>query len=129
MNVPYRHNTQTGPNTMKLLIPRIAISESNLTHWSRSKNFPDDIFKGIFFNEIVRILIKISLKFVPQGPINNIPALFQIMTCRRPGDKPLSESMMVNLLTHKCVTRPQWVDIDGIGVVKMIYEYNVMWLL
>ena len=27
----------------------------------------------------------------------------------RPGDKPLSEPMMVSLLTHKCVTRPQWV--------------------
>ena len=27
----------------------------------------------------------------------------------RPGDKPLSESMMVRLLTHICVTRPQWV--------------------
>ena len=35
----------------------------------------DDIFKRIFFNENVWILIKISLKFVPKGPINNIPAL------------------------------------------------------
>ena len=25
------------------------------------------------------------------------------------GDKPLSEPMMVSLLTHICVTRPQWV--------------------
>ena len=50
-----------------------------------------------------------SLKFVPKGPINNIPALVQIMTWRRPGDKPLSEPMMVGLLTHICVTRPQWV--------------------
>ena len=30
------------------------------------------------------------------------------MVWRRPGDKPLSEPMMVNLLTHICVTRPQW---------------------
>ena len=42
------------------------------------------------------------------GPINNIPALVQIMACRRPGDKPLSGLMMVSLLTHICVTRPQW---------------------
>ena len=28
--------------------------------------------------------IKISLKFVPKGPINNIPALVQIMAWRRP---------------------------------------------
>ena len=44
-------------------------------------NFADDPFKCIFFNETVGILIKISLKFVPKGPINNIPALVQIMAC------------------------------------------------
>ena len=44
------------------------------------------------------------------GPINNIPTLVQIMAWRRPGDKPLSETIMVRLLTHICVTRPQWVN-------------------
>ena len=75
------------------------------------QHFTDDIFKRIFFNENVWISIKISLKFVPKGPINNIPALVQIMAWRRSGDKPLSEPMMVSLLTHICVTRPQWVKI------------------
>ena len=69
----------------------------------------DDIFKRIFFNENVWISIKISLKFVPKGPINNIPALVQIMAWRRSGDKPLSEPVMVSSPTHICVTRPQWV--------------------
>ena len=32
------------------------------------------------------------------------------MAWRRPGDKPLSEAMRVSSLTHKCVTRPQWVN-------------------
>ena len=54
-----------------------------------------DIFKCIFLNENVWISIKISLKFVPKGLINNIPALVQIMVWRRLGDKPLSEVMMV----------------------------------
>ena len=67
----------------------------------------DDIFKCIFLNENAGILLNISLKFVPTGPINNIPALVQIMAWRRPGDKLLSEPMMVSLLTHICVTRPQ----------------------
>ena len=49
--------------------------------------------------------IKISLKFIPKGPIGNIPALVQMMAWRRPGDKPLSEPMMVSLSTHICVTR------------------------
>ena len=37
--------------------------------------FADDIFKLIFLNKNCCILIKISLKFVSKGPINNIPAL------------------------------------------------------
>ena len=73
------------------------------------RHFSDDIFKCTCLNENVWIPIKISLKFVPKGPINNIPALVQIMAWRRPGDKPLSAPMMVSLLTHICVTRPQWV--------------------
>ena len=73
------------------------------------QHFADDILKRIFFNENVWISIKISLKFVPKGLINNIPALVQIMAWRRSGDKPLSEPMMVSLPTHICVTRPQWV--------------------
>ena len=71
------------------------------------RHFADDTFKRIFLNENDRISIKISLKFVPKGPINNIPALVQIMAWRRPGAKPLSEPMMVSLSTHICVARPQ----------------------
>ena len=74
------------------------------------RHFADDIFKCIFLNENVWIPIKISLKFVSKGPINNIPAMVQIMAWRRPGDKPLSEPMVVNLATHICVARPQWVN-------------------
>ena len=55
------------------------------------QHFPDDIFKCIFMKENVWIPIKISLKFVPKGPVNNIPLLVQIMAWRCPGDKPLSE--------------------------------------
>ena len=73
------------------------------------RHFPDDTFKCIFLNENVRILFKISLKFVHKGPINNIPAMVQIMPWRCPGDKPLSEPMVVSSPTHICVTRPQWV--------------------
>ena len=74
------------------------------------RHFPDDIFKKIFLNGNVWIAIKFSLKFVPKGSINNIQVLVQIMAWSRLGDKPLSEPMMANLLTHICVTRPQWVN-------------------
>ena len=88
----------------------------------------DDIFKWIFLNENVWIPIKISLKFVPKGPINNIPALVQIMAWRRSGDKPLSEPMMVSLLTHICVTRPQWVDCPSASkaTLKNLVDYVIV---
>ena len=41
------------------------------------------------------IFIEISLKCVPNGPIDNKSALVQIMAWCRTGDKPLSEPMMV----------------------------------
>ena len=85
------------------------------------RHFPYDIFKCIFSNENVWIPVKISLKFVPNSPINNTPALVQIMAWRRPGDKPLSEPMMVSLPTHICVTRHQWV--------KLLHLLNYLKLL
>ena len=72
--------------------------------------FAEDTFQCIFLKENVRISIKISLNFAPKSPIDNIPALFQIMAWCQPGDKPLSEAMMVSLLTHICVALPQWVN-------------------
>ena len=38
------------------------------------RHFADDIFRCIFVNEKVCILMKISLKFVPKGPIYSNPA-------------------------------------------------------
>ena len=75
------------------------------------RDFADDIFKWIFLNENVWIPLKISLKFARKVQINTIPALVQIMAWRRRGDKPLSDPMMVSLLTHICVPRPQWVNL------------------
>ena len=69
----------------------------------------DDIFKCILLNKNVWFPTKISLKFVSKGSITNVPPQVLIMALRRPGDKPLSEPMVVSLLTHICVTRAQWV--------------------
>ena len=48
-------------------------------------------------NEKFCILIKISLTFVPKGPIDNPPALVKIMAWHWIGDKPLSEPMLTRL--------------------------------
>ena len=73
------------------------------------RRFADDQFKCIFLNENARIAIKIPLKFVSKGPINNIPSLINIMDWHRPGDKPSSEIIMVRLPMHIYITGPQWV--------------------
>ena len=86
---------------------------SILRHWGQEEidAFLQMIFSNAFswMKENAWISIKISQKFVPKVQINNIPALVQIMAWHRPGDKPLSEPMMVILLMDICVTRPQWV--------------------
>ena len=70
-------------------------------------HFAGDIFKCIFLNESVWILLNISPKFVPKGKINSITALVQIMAWQQPGDKPLSEP--IKFTDALCVTQPQWV--------------------
>ena len=110
---PLAYNALTWPQT----IDRNKRTPITSLRPRRNRRYnADDIFKCIFLKENVWIPNKISLKFVPKGPINNIIALVQIMAWRRPGDKPLSESTMGSLLTQICVTRPQWVkdliDVD-----------------
>ena len=41
--------------------------------------FADYIFKCIFMNEKSWMLIRVSLKFVPKGPIDDKSALLQVM--------------------------------------------------
>ena len=62
--------------------------------------FANNIFKCILLNENILISIKISLKFIPKGTINNIPALVQIMAWHQPGDKPYA-SLGLNELTNE----------------------------
>ena len=90
----------------------------------------DNIFICIFFNEYCCILIEFPLKYVRKGPIDNNPALVQIMAWRRSGDKPLSEPMVISLPTHICVTQPQWVNSDypatGLQVFAVVLLHHKM---
>ena len=57
----------------------------------------DSNFKCIFLNENDRTPIQISPQSVPRSPIDNKPALVQVMAWRRTGDKPLPELMLTQL--------------------------------
>ena len=100
-------------------------SVNTLRPRQNGRHFADDSFKRIFLNENIVIAMKISLKFVPKRLINNIPALVQIMDWRRPGDKTLSEPMMVRLPTHICVTWPQRIKRS----ILLLIMLNVDWLI
>ena len=74
-----------------------------LTHWGHDKMvaiFQTTFLEAFSWLKMYKFRFKISLKFVPQVRIDNIPALVQIMAWRQPGKKPLSKPMMVSLLTH-----------------------------
>ena len=58
------------------------------------RHFADIIFKIIFLYAYYCISIKISLNFVPKGPIYNKPALVQVMAWHQIGNKPLYEPMV-----------------------------------
>ena len=57
-------------------------------------------FQLDFWIENVWISLQISLTFVHKGPVNNSPALVQMIYRRRPGDKSMPKRMMVRVLTH-----------------------------
>ena len=54
----------------------------------------DNIFKCIFLNENIRNTIQILVKFIHKSPIDDKPALVQVMAWHQTGDKPLHEPMI-----------------------------------
>ena len=73
------------------------------------RRFPNDIFICIFLNGKFCISIKISIKCVPEGAIDN-PVLVQINYLNRCW--PCS-------LTHICDTRARWEVVNANFVVKI----------
>ena len=62
------------------------------------RHFADNTFQCIFMNEKLCIFIRITLKFVPKGLIDNESALVQVMDWHCAGDKPLPEPMMTQFI-------------------------------
>ena len=70
----------------------------------------DDIFKCTSLIENNGIQIQISLKCVPRTPIDNKPALVQVMVWRRTGDKPLPEPVMTQFSDAYMRHQGGWVN-------------------
>ena len=72
-------------------------------------------------NGIFCILLRISLKFVPKGPIDSKLSLLQVMVCRRFGDKPLSEAILTQIADA-------YIYICGLGVNELT-QVSIWYLL
>ena len=78
----------TDNELIHLIVYVIQLWFNSLRPRQNGCHFPNDILKCTFSNENLWILINFSLKLVPMGQINNIPALVHIMALRWPVDKP-----------------------------------------
>ena len=99
-----------------ILFPQITYVPGDIKRLRPKQNgcsLADIIFKCILLNENCCILIQIPLKFAPEVPINNKPALVQITAWHQRGAKPLSDQCWPSLLTdimHIYITHPWWVN-------------------
>ena len=98
-----------------------------LTQWGRDRM---DAISQTTFSSAFSWIKMFELRFIfhwglfLRVSINYILALVQIMAWRRPGDKPLSEPMMVRLPTHICVTRPRWVNAQVFTNILRLLHYH-----
>ena len=84
-----------------------------LTHWGRAKMAAvsqTTLSNAFSWMKMLEFRLKFHWSLFLRVVFNNNSLLVQIMAWRRSGDKLLSEPMMVSLLTHVCVTWPQWVN-------------------
>ena len=62
--------------------------------------FPEEIFDSFCFNDNVRTVIPMSLKFVPTCKINRNHSMIHTMAWHRTGYRPSLGTMWINLPTH-----------------------------
>ena len=109
------YQQQTTPAVSKKVADIRQLTPTPPTPGQNGRYFAGHIFKCIFMNEKFHISIRISVKFVPMGLIDNNSALVQVMVWRRTGNKPLHESML-----------PQFTDTymrhSGRWVIKQTWE-------
>ena len=57
------------------IFKKLSLAFNTLKPRQNGRHFPADILICTFLNQNISISINVPLKFVPKGPINNIPAL------------------------------------------------------
>ena len=113
-------NTANMPCRTCVVVKQMQSNPNTLRPRQNDRHFADVILKRILLNENVWISLKISLRFVPKVPVNDIPSLIQIMAWHRPSDKPLFEPMMVSLLTQ--ISSPGLNELKSKLVQVLLYN-------
>ena len=81
-----------------------------VTHWGRGNIFSRQHFEMDFLEWKCMNLDKNSLKFFPKVPINNIGSDNGLVPARRQAIIWTNAGIGWWVVTHICVTRPQWVN-------------------
>ena len=100
------------------------INPSITTHppGQNGRHFTDDILLCIVMDVKLRILTRISLKFVPKGSIGAKWALVQVMATTHYLNQCWS-----SLPTHICGTRAGWVDISPDADILYVHDDVIKW--
>ena len=102
------------------------ISTKSFSPGQNDRRFAYVFFSDVFFNVNIRILIEISLKFVPKGLIENKPALVYMVVWRRIGDKPLPKPMLTQFTdAYMWHTGDELKDLRDISLLN---EYTYEWI-
>ena len=96
------------------------------TMWPRQNgcHFADNIFKFSTLNKNCCIWNEISLKFVPEGLIDNMSVLVQIMAWHQIGDKPLSEAIMAKFTDKNEIEKYSLAFINMTHQLLLETEYS-----
>ena len=89
-------------------------------------NISQTTFSNVFSSlKMFEFRLKFHWNLFPMVQLIIFQHWFTIMAWRRSGNKPLSETMMVILLTHICVTRPQRVNTLRPRQNGLHFPYNI----
>ena len=92
-----------------------------------SRHFRDDNFKfQVHFIENFWISNQISLRYFPQGLIDNMPGLVQIMACCLFGAKPLCEALFYWLMyASLSLNELTCYGLKCFRILMLVIKYNI----
>ena len=119
--------TTIGITNCSILFPNKPLNLNSSPPGQNGRHFANGIFKPIVLNKKDTFFTSLSLKFVPEGPIDNNSTLVYIVAWRQIGDKPLSQPKLTRF-TYAYMQH-YW-DIWGVTQLCLFLpKQYLMWLM